>query len=137
VTISDAGNAYGFFELGVVWIGKSLTLNPAENGFKYQLTDYSRVQENEFGHRYVDEYPTRASLEFTYSLLDYDDAQVLENAFRTNGVKKPVLVAIDPTGGVFDKDHLLVYGNFQGRFGLSHINYDLFNADSIRVEELS
>lgn len=135
--IEDPSNPYGYVEIGVVWIGKSLTLDPAQNGFKFQLQDLSKVTTTDFGHRYTDEYPTVASLEFTYALLNYSEAKILENAFRKNGTRKPVLVCLDESEAVFDKDHFLIYGGFESRFGLGHQIHQIINVDTIRIEELS
>jgi hypothetical protein len=137
VTISDSGNPYGYFELGTVWLGKGIDIPSAQNGFKYGLTDTSKVSSNDFGNRYVDVYPQRATLQFSYQNVDYADIQTIENAFRQNGVSTPVMVALDPLAAVFDKDHFLIYGTFNPSFGLSHVVYDVLNNDGMTVEELA
>jgi len=137
VTISDPGNGYGFVELGVVWLGKGLDIPSAQNGFKFSLTDTSRQIANDFGHKYVDELPLRATVQFSYTNVDYEDIQTLENAFRENGVRKPVMVVLDPLETVFDANHFLVYGKFSPSSDLSHVNYDVLSVDGITVEELS
>jgi hypothetical protein len=118
ILITDAGNPFGYLELGVVWIGKSLALENAQNGFKYDLVDRSKSSSTDYGHTYTDELPLVATLNFQYSYLDYEAVQILENAFRTNGSKKPVLVVLDPTEAVFSKDHFLVYGKFKNSLDL-------------------
>jgi hypothetical protein len=35
VVIEDVGNPYGYVELGMVWFGKSLSIQKAKNGFKF------------------------------------------------------------------------------------------------------
>lgn len=135
--IEDEGNAYDYVEIGQVWIGKSLEIDPAQNGFKFRLVDRSKVATTDFGHDYVDEYPDVATLEFGYRYLEYGTVQVLENAFRANGRKKPVLVVMDAASEVFDKNHLLIYGKMQPSIGLDHVRYDILNIDSLVVTELS
>ncbi len=135
--ITDPGNAYGYIEVGVVWLGKGLDIPNAQNGFKYNLLDMSKSVQTDFGHSYVDEYPLTASLEFSYQYLDYSTVQILENAFRTNGNREPVLVVIDAEEDVFDKDHIVVYGKMKNSFGLNHVRYDVLNTDGISVLELS
>jgi hypothetical protein len=135
--ISDPGNGNDYVELGIVWLGKSMSLPNAQNGFSYDLQDRSKVTTNDFGHSYVDEFPLQASLEFTYQFLDYADVQTLENAFRQNGTKDPVLVVIDAEEAVFDKDHMVVYGRFSSKFGLKHYSYDILNPTGITITELS
>lgn len=137
VLIEDEDNAYDYVELGQVWIGKSLDIDPAQNGFKFRLVDRSKVSTTDFGHEYVDEYPDVATLEFSYRFLEYETVQTLENAFRANGRRKPVLVVMDATDDVFDKNHLLVYGKLQPSIALDHVRYDILNIDSLVVTELS
>lgn len=137
VLITDAGNPWNYIELGQVFLGKSEAVENAQNGFKFKLIDSTNVIQNEFGHKYFDEYPTRSVIEFDYKYLDYSAIQLLENAFRKNGKQKPVVIAIDPEETVFDKDHFMIYGLMGGQFGTNHVKHDLFNAETMVVEELS
>jgi hypothetical protein len=131
----DAGNPWDYIELGQVFIGKSEDVEAAQNGFKFSLIDQSNISKTEYGHRYVDEYPLKSRLEFKYDFLEYTAIQTLENAFRTNGNRTPVLVVIDNAEDVFDKDHMMIYGYMVSGFSSTHIRYDLFNADGFVVEE--
>jgi hypothetical protein len=137
VVISDEGNAWGYVELGVAWIGKSLDVQAAQNGFKFNLVDRSKSVTTDFGHTYTDEYPITSTLNFQYQYLDYEDIQTIENAFRENGNRKPVLVVIDPDAAVFDQNHFTIYGYFKSDFGLSHVRYDILNSDGIAIVEAS
>jgi hypothetical protein len=137
VVIEDSTNPWDFIELGMVWLGKSLEIENAQNGFKFSVIDQTNVISNEFGHKYMDEYPQKTRLEIAYSYLENDDIEVLENAYRTNGNRKPVLIALDPDEAVFDKDHFLLYGTMGGEFALTHVKYDLLNVNGISIEELS
>lgn len=137
VIIQDPGNPNGFVELGVVWLGKGLPLEATQNGFKFSLLDPSNVTTTDFGHTYVDEYPLLSTLDFTYQYLDYEVVQALENAFRANGTKLPVLVVLDVEESVFNKNHFLVYGKFKNAFGLQHYIYNILNPDSLTITELA
>lgn len=138
VVLQDAGNPNGFLELGVAWIGKSLQIENAQNGFDFTVTDRSKSVVTDFGHIYTDEYPLFSSLNFSYANLYYEAIQILENAFRENGNRKPVFIAVDPEDEVFDKDHFAIYGRFQSNtFGSEHVNYNIFNAKGLTVVELS
>jgi hypothetical protein len=75
------------------------------------------------------------SLEFSYSAIEYNLMQALENAFRENGARKPVLIAFDDQATVFDKDHFLIYGTMKKSFMTRHISYNLFNG-SMEIREL-
>lgn len=137
VVIQDAGNPYGYVELGIAWLGKGLTIDNAQNGFQFSLVDGTKTTVNDFGHMYGDEYPTKANLQFSYKVMEYDEVQILEDAFRANGIRKPVLMALDPEAGVFNKDHFTVYGMFKNSFGLNHRNYNILDTDGITVTEIS
>ncbi len=137
LVIEDPGNPYGFLELGVIWLGKSLAVENAQNGFKFDLVDTSKRTSTDFGHEYVDVYPQVAKLDFSYQNMDYVAIQTLENAFRINGFSNPVLVLIDPEEALFNKDHFAIYGKFRNSFGIQHVRRDILNTDSISVLELS
>ena len=137
VVIDDPGNPYGFVELGLVWLGKGLPIDNMQNGFKFELVDASKTTRTEFGHEFVDEYPLYASIEFSYANMDYDQIEILDNAFRENSVRKPVLIVVDPSEAVFSSNHFLIYGKFSPRLGIGHVNYDIMNAEGLRIVELS
>lgn len=134
ITIEDPTNPWGYVELGQVWIGKSLPVEAAQNGFRFVLSDQSKITQTDFGHTYADEYPTLSSIAFSYAYLDYDAVVTLENAYRTNGNRKPVMVCVDPFEAVFNQNHYLIYGMFKGSFVNAHVSYNLFNND-LSVEE--
>jgi hypothetical protein len=86
---------------------------------------------------YVDEYPTLAGLSLSYKFMDYDEVQILENAFRENGKRNPVIIALDPDDDVFSKDHFMIYGLMQKGISLEHVNYNILNVDGITISELA
>lgn len=135
--VDDPTNPYGYIEIGMVWIGLSENIQNAQNGFKWVYTDLTKVDKTPFNHRYYDRYPKVTSLEFDYQFLDESQIQVLEDIFRRNGTSEPVLIVLDESEVVFDKDRFLIYGNMNNQFGMSHVRYDIFNQDGMRVEELS
>lgn len=135
--ITDVGNPYEYIEIGKLFIGKSEDIEAAQNGFKFKILDGTKRIANDFGHRYYDRYPQKTVLEFSYKFLEYSAIQVLENAFRTNGNNKPVVVVIDESEAVFDKDHYMIYGNMGDVFGETHVRHTLLDQDGLIVEELS
>lgn len=135
VTVQDPQNPYLHIELGLIWIGENTEFNEPENGFKFSLEDMSVVSRTAFGHDYVDEYPQIATLEFKYNYLQYPTIQALENAFRLNGSKRPVLVVFDEAELVFNKNHFLIYGKMEKVFNIEHVIYKLFNG-SLKITEL-
>jgi hypothetical protein len=84
IYISDPGNAYGYVELGKCWLGKSLSVPNAQNGFKFRLVDTTKVTRTDFGHQYADEYPLVASVQVAYNFLDYATIQIsIRHSART------------------------------------------------------
>lgn len=136
ITIEDPANPYLYVELGVAFIGKSLEIDPPENGFKFGITDNSRVSRTEYGHDYVDEYPLSLDLSFAYKYMEYDDIVALETAYRINGTRKPVFVTLDATESVFAKNHYALYGKFESKFGVGHVLYNLLDTD-LKISEVS
>ncbi len=137
VSIADPLNPYGYLELGVVWLGKALAVDNAQNGFEFSVIDRSKTVTTDFGHSYTDEYPLTIKLDFSYANLDYASVITLENAFRINGNRHPVMIVLDPEDAVFDKDHFALYGKFTNDFGLGHVTYNIFNIKGLSVVELS
>jgi hypothetical protein len=137
VLITDPGNPNGFLELGVCWLGKGLVIDNAQNGFTFQLVDTSKLSVTPFGNVYVDEYPILALMSFSYQYLSYSMMQILENAYRTNGNRDPVMVCLDAEGATFDKDHYTVYGHFGNDFTTTHVVYNILNSPTIHISELA
>ena len=128
VEIIDPGNSDLYVELGTVVIGQSATMSRVpNNGFKYSLTDNSKVSSNSYGNQYVDVRPQVAMLDFKYNIMEYSDAQTLEDIFRRNGVHTPVVVSWDSAEAIFDKDHFVLYGRMQKKFALNHIVMNYFS----------
>lgn len=136
VEIVDPTNTDLYVSLGVVILGVALSIDNPDSGFSFSNNDLSTVASTQFGNQYVDEYPIFSSLEMNFDLMDYDDAQAIENAFRTNGIKTPVFVTMDATSTVFNKNHFAIYGKFQTSFYLKHLNYNLFQS-SLTISEIA
>lgn len=136
VSIIDPSNAYLQVELGVFYVGKSLTVQDADNGFTFTTKDTSKTYQNDFGNMYVDEYPMENTLDLDFTVLQYQEAKTIENAYRQNGLRKPVLVILDPTEIVFSKNHFLVYGKMTKPVEIKQVSYDIFNT-SLVIREIS
>jgi hypothetical protein len=126
VKIVDKANANLYVSVGVVILGKSEAVDNPDNGFTYSLSDGSKQYTTDFGNNYTDVYPTFAQLDIEQSLLEYSAAQVIDVAYRLNGVRLPVFITLDAEGTVFDKDHFAIYGKFAKSYSLQHISYNLF-----------
>lgn len=134
ILITDASNPWGYIEVGQVWLGKALSIENAENGFKFNLDDKTKVTKTDYGHNYSDELPIFASVEVSYSYIEYEVAQLLEKAFRRNGSKHPVLLALDPEETVFNKDHFVIYGTLPPRHTYQH-RFNQYGNVSLVIEE--
>jgi hypothetical protein len=135
VLIIDPTNANLFVDLGVVILGLSESISTADNGFKYNISDNNKITETDFGNQYVDEYPQTANLSLNFALLDYADIATIETAYKTNGTKKPVFIAMDETGAVYSKNHFSIYGKMKSNLDIGHINYDMFNT-TLEIREV-
>lgn len=137
VTIADPLNPFGYIELGVAFLGASLTLPNTSNGFKYTLTDLSNVVSTAYGHKYIDQYPLQAQLSFSYPNIDDATISVLENSYRLKGCRVPVLFAVDPAGSVYTKEHFIIYGTYVTPYGNTQQISNIFSTDSLTLVELS
>lgn len=131
IVIVDPANVNGYVNLGVVVLGKAEVIDNPDNGFIYSLTDKSSVTTTDYGHEYVDEYPTMAQLELDFAILDYDSGRAIDTLYRLVGNRKPVFVAMDHDASVFNKDHFSLYGKFRTNLALNHITFDMFNGKLI------
>lgn len=122
VKVVDPANPHLFVELSTLTIAKATQFGslPA-TGFSYQVNDRSKVMETEYGHRYADEYPNQAKLAFDYTALAYADLKTFERIYRRVGKRIPVVVALDPEAELYDKDHFVIYGYFEGEFAPKHV----------------
>lgn len=127
ITIEDPQNPNLFVELGLAYIGEDLGFQEPENGFKFALIDQTIEHKTDFGHRYFDEYPKIATLDFDYRYIEYEVMQILEDAYRRNGSSRPVLVAFDEDELAFTKEHFLIYGTMEKKFELLHVVHKTFN----------
>ena len=135
VTVNDPANPLLFIELGMIWIGENNQFDEPENGFTFSIQDLSIVSRTDFGHEYVDEYPQLNSLDFNYAYIQYPTLQSLENSFRQNGTRKPVLVVFDETEIAFNNNHFLIYGKMQKSFDVKHVFFQSFSG-GLKITEL-
>lgn len=136
LVIQDPGNANLYVGVGVVVLGKALDIQNPDAGFEFEVADQSKVVSNAFGNQYIDEYPSKSTLSVKYGLLDYEEAQAIENVYRVNGSRVPVLVTIDHEDITFNRNHFLIYGKMIKPQKLSQIHYKYFSSDLV-IEEVS
>lgn len=136
VVILDRGNPYLYVSLGTIILGKSEELQNPDNGFSWSITDTSRSVSNEYNNTWTDEYPQLNTLSINFNLLDYDVAETLEQVFKRVGNRKPIFIALEHTGSVFDKDNYSIYGKLNSNFGLNHIMHKYLSSGLTITEVL-
>lgn len=137
INIVDPSNPDLYVEIGTLMLGNATVLTRCiDSGFTFDLEDNSKVQENNYGHQYVDEYPTLKTLSFSYNILSYVDVQTLDNMFRRVGARVPVYVALDSQEQAFDKDAYSIYGRLEKKLAQGHIVHNYFKT-SLVVREIS
>lgn len=115
IRVVDPANTNLFVEVStlVLALATQLTRVP-KNGFTYSKLDQSTVQKTPYGHIYADLYPIQKQLDFDYAALSYADLKTFDSIFQRVGMSIPLVVCMDDTETVFDKEHFLLYGTIQG-----------------------
>ena len=135
VLIEDATNPNGWVDLGVVFLGNSESIITIDNGFKVNYKDNSKIITTDYGNEYVDEYPTTMVMTIPFSVLDYSDIELIQVAYLKNGTRLPVLIVVDESSNVFNKDNFVLYGKMKSELDLTHISYDLFSTE-LEIREI-
>lgn len=136
VVIKDPANPNLYVSLGVVVLGKYEQVTNPDNGFQYSLNDLSVVTSNRYGNSFLDKYPLQAELQLSFNNMDYEDSELFQRIYRSNGITTPVFVVVDPTQAKFNQDDFTIYGKFVSSYGLTHVVSDLFNSQ-ISITEIN
>jgi hypothetical protein len=133
--IDDPVSGYSYIEVSKLFLAKAtqLTQGP-DRGFSYSVADQSKNQRNDYGHEYSDIYPNRKSLDLDYTALTLADQESLLNIFERLGSVRALLVDIDSTSEIFDKDRFFIYGKLKGQIQSKHKVFSYFDS-GIAVEE--
>lgn len=133
--IVDTKNPYLYVEVGNIVLGLAMALTQApEIGFGFKYDDRSKLAVTPYGHQYADVYPTLKGFEFNYNVLQYADLELLMDSFERVGNIGTVVLAIDTSEELFDKDRFFIYGKYSGDFAPKHRVNQLFNL-SLRILE--
>lgn len=112
--IVDPANTNLYAEVSTIVITKATQLGRVpKNGFTFTKLDQSAVQRTSYGHVYADLYPIQKQLDFEYGALAYADLKTLDSIFQRLGTAVPLVICMDDTETVFDKEHFLIYGTIQ------------------------
>jgi hypothetical protein len=128
LTIQDPTNAYGYFEVPKIYLGRKIQLTRIpEIGFEFTEEDLSKVEDTAYGHKYFDVYPNRKNLSFQYNLLSFDNLRLISDSFSRVGKVSPVVIVLDAGEELFDKDYFLIYGTYMESMRYSHRFRQYFN----------
>lgn len=117
----------------VLGLATQLTQTP-DMGFSEFLDDNSKVSKTPYGHRYTDIYPTVRSLEFNYTSLPDADVLSFQDIYKANGGVSPIVVALDPTEDLWDKERFVIYGYLKPQMKVQQQFYNYFNTQ-LSIEE--
>lgn len=133
--LQDAGNSLTYLEVGKLLLSKATQLTQTPDiGFKYRVSDQSKLQTTAYGHQYADIYPVKKGFEFNYDAMTQADFVTLLEIYRLKGNTQVIAFALDPTEQLFDKDRYFIYGYFGGDFTGTHKFLGYFN-NPIKIEE--
>jgi hypothetical protein len=136
IAITDPFNAYGYIEFPKLYIGKKLAITRIpEIGFELNIEDLSKSQSTPYGHRYFDIYPNRRSLSFNYNMITDADVFTIADSYERNGMVTPIVVCLDSTEVLFDKDRFLIYGTYASSIQIKHVVKRYFSFP-MAIEEL-
>jgi hypothetical protein len=137
INIVDPQNTDGYVELGKIYLGKKLALTRVlDNGYEYKIKDQSKYISNDYGHEYVDIYPIIQELKINYNIINYDNIDILENAYRKNRGYIPVIACMDTQESMYDKDSFFIYGRLQKDFTAKQIVMNYFTTGFTITEVL-
>jgi len=134
-TVVDTANPYLAIDIPKIFLGKKIGITRYPSvGFSYSLTDLSTSEFTSYGHKYVDEYPTRINAQFALNYFNNAQFELMWESFKRIGTKRPILIEIDPTEVLFDKGKMLIYGHYGQQFTFTHQFRDIMS-QSIEIQE--
>jgi len=119
--IVDPQNPYLYVEVSKVSLALATKLSQGpEIGFKAIVDDLTKKSSTPYGNDYFDLYPFRKRFDFTFAYLENSDVLELERIFLEVGNVTPIVISLDSTEELFDKDRFLGYGRFPEAFQPAH-----------------
>lgn len=129
--------ASGYLEIGKVFIGSKTELasNNIDYGWSIEERDLSRVQQNKYGQRFIDEITTQKIFKGSISLLDKTDLDTMYGIFDNVGINKPVWLIVDSTEGIVNNlERFAMYGYFDKIPAVKNNAYSLYDM-SLQISE--
>lgn len=130
--IVDPSNPDLYVEIPKIVFGTATQLTQVPQlGFALKTTDLSNSERTPYGHRYTDIYPQMDTFDFKYAALTSADLATLEAIYARVGSAAPVVLSLDSTATVYDKDRFLIYGYLKQDFSREHVFYTFFNTSLV------
>jgi hypothetical protein len=114
VEITFTGNG-SYVDLGKIFIGKAISItqnNISISSFAYNRRDKSRIRENRYGQKFIDNLPNVKSLGGSIEHTTLTEQEELDDMFLRHGTNLPLWMLIDETSSGLNegKFKLTVYG---------------------------
>jgi len=137
ISMTDPFNAYGYFELGKVILGRKTDFARVPSiGFSLNTVDLSKIESTPYGHKYFDIYPNIKSLDVELNLMTDTDVYKWLDSFYRVGRVSPVLISLDSQEGIFDKNRFVIYGTYENNMAHEHVVRNRFNMPLVIGEML-
>lgn len=128
VTFTDPRNTNLKLEIPKIFLGRKIQISKApQRALAFSHRDLTSLDEGLFGHEYADEFPIKRSLDFNLIHLTNDESELMWNSYLRNGVTTPIVISIDSTEKVFNKDRFTMYGRYQSQIRSTSVVRDLMN----------
>jgi len=128
ILIKDPANANLYVEVSTPILAMATQLTRVQrNGWSPEIEDPSDIERTKHGHEYADVYPQIKRLSLEYAGLSYADIKKLTAIYKRVGRVVPIVIALDPEGTKYDKDHFVLYGKFREAFNPKHLTASYFN----------
>jgi len=98
VEVTLTGNG-SFAEVSNIYVGKRTNLiqnSLSINSFKYQNADNSKIKSNDFGQKFINEFPFIKKLGGTIEFANLTEQETLDDLFLFHGTHRPLWMILDP-----------------------------------------
>lgn len=112
ITFTGQGS---YVEVGHIFIGSRINLtqqNLSIGSFEYSYQDKSRIRENEYGQKFINELPLVKSLGGTLEYCTQSEQETLDDMFIRHGKHEPLWMIVDRDGEAINEgaSKLTIYG---------------------------
>lgn len=112
LTIGGSGS---YVEASSIFLGKANELNESglsATDFKIRYVELSDLESNRYGNRFVQKYSTLQEVSGTFTYIDTDERDLLEDLIVTKGLHTPFFLILDPNNIIGDDANFRYTGLF-------------------------